>query len=295
MSLKVFDIDLVLISRKRSLVILLAPDYIQDKTVVIHRCHDAHIYLIGPVQNLILSRCRNCVIYGGVVKNNLVLDHCLNTSISAYCTRFIARGQLNRIQAYLSCLTRPLVVMDREEALDIRFGPFNKWHQGILKELQQVGHSIALSQWHYPLALRSQTQPTLINPTDFHFSQIPFDRPLLNSCEPMSKDACLPEPRSMQSDVLEPRLMQSDEPLQQPLEAQQLIAQLPDTFKTWLQGIEPLLKKVRLLFKTQGEDHLQQLVEERFEKWLAQENRLVSIGALHSMEQDILSLEPHLE
>ncbi|KAI8929784.1 hypothetical protein BC831DRAFT_508880 [Entophlyctis helioformis] len=75
----------VLISRKRNQFVVAHAAYIYGANVFIHRCHDAHIYIMGPVRSLSVSRCRNTTITVGAVAKDLTIVQCERLTVSAVC------------------------------------------------------------------------------------------------------------------------------------------------------------------------------------------------------------------
>ncbi|KAI8911790.1 tubulin binding cofactor C-domain-containing protein [Gorgonomyces haynaldii] len=270
--------DQVLLARKKSQTILIHPEFITNRNLYIHRCHDCNIYVLGPVENLIITRCRNTVVYGGVVKNAAVVNYCNQLTLTVYCKQFMVGSgptlnpHASDVTAYLHCTNRPLITVqteNQEVTQSITLGPFNMWHQGLDKELLDCGIDLTKNKWDQPLSMWSKGEVKFVDPKSFHFFQIPFDNALYVVPPPAEADPHVFDTISLQRQIYSQHL--------------------PETYQQRLKHVEQVFALVRGNINN-ATPHLtedaRKHLEAKFSEWLQLNGKMHQIGCLVGLAHD---------
>eukprot|EP00842_Homolaphlyctis_polyrhiza_P004416 jgi/Hompol1/4976/HPOL_002313-RA len=173
----------VSISRRRGQVIVVHAAFITGASVFIHRCHDAYIYILGPISTLFISRCRNTSVKVGAVARHITIVQCERLTLAAVCGQVVitktgldGHPGSDGIHAYVNTLARPLVCADSialETSLEdaelvsaladametpvdhnahgVVFAPCNAYYDGMLKDIHSAGLDLVPNQWDQPI------------------------------------------------------------------------------------------------------------------------------------------------
>ncbi|KAL5035069.1 hypothetical protein BDV3_004532 [Batrachochytrium dendrobatidis] len=164
----------VLISRKRNQTIVLHSAFISNTAVYIHRCHDTHVYILGPITSLFISECRNTQIIVGAVSKQIGIKQSQGLVVSAVCgqlmvwlmpynQRFASQTESNHVTAYINTLSRPIVgqgiclnshsnVGDFKDQhvfkyIKLVLAPCNTYYQGMRDDVLNSGLDISYNMW----------------------------------------------------------------------------------------------------------------------------------------------------
>ncbi|KAJ3300241.1 hypothetical protein HK104_002803 [Borealophlyctis nickersoniae] len=199
----------VLISHKRAQSIVIHPYYTSTHaTLHIHRCHDTHIYVLGPLRNLTLSHCRGTTVAVGAVSESLTLNRCDRVSVSGACRRVVVKGcEDSKVNVWVE--TKPMFVDEcgGRKSKGVTLAPCNIWYNGMKVHLEEAGLGGKSNMWDQPVVVWDVVEPavgdvelsgggkgetaetetpgkhafSLLPPTSFFCNELPFDFPSLDA------------------------------------------------------------------------------------------------------------------
>ena len=198
-----------MISSQRKRTILIVQDLVKNKKLVIYRCHDCEIIILGAVSHLLISHCRGSNIFVGAVSNTLRLYHCDDLRIRGTMRNYII-GSSQNISSFILINSPPQIHEDDpglfggslnnptnisniinklHNPSNITFSPCNAWYNCMAEHMRSAGIDAEINYWDKPQFLwsgifenisssfinqGSQNPPySLIPPKEFNLWELP--------------------------------------------------------------------------------------------------------------------------
>lgn len=114
----------VISSLSRTTIIKRAEDFIDkagNSDLIIFSCHDAYIYILGPVRHVTITACSNCKIVIGPSSGIFCIDRCENVQVTVIAGLIRVS---NCLDSLISAYTLVPLIMTGEN-VGVRLGPYN--------------------------------------------------------------------------------------------------------------------------------------------------------------------------
>lgn len=153
----------IVVSNVSKTTIIKRPEEFTDELglsdLVIFSCHDAYIYILGPVRHVMITACHNSRLIIGPSTGVFCMDRCENVQVTAI-SRLVRVS--NCLDSRLNAYTLVPIVMTGEN-VGVELGPFNTKYAGLSQQLagcKFAFHSTSEGSWSSFLNLESNDETT---------------------------------------------------------------------------------------------------------------------------------------
>ncbi|GLE01642.1 hypothetical protein PINS_up010476 [Pythium insidiosum] len=261
----------VLSNLYKTTVVKRAEDFVDkhgNSDLIIFSCHDAYIYVLGPVRHVMIMACNNCKIVTAPNSGIFCVDRCENVQVTAISGLIRVSNCLDSIINSYTLL--PLVMTG--ENVGVRLGPYNSRYPGLAQQMATAQLSYrndSVGAWDTFLNLESGNELAdsekesiaLQSPATFRETCVPVKIKGLGAAErPFPLPAPYADALRQQQDVVESlrRLVCSDEFDLSTKRSMETVIQM--RFKEWLNttgNVRQILDLVQIE-KTRAQQQQQQ-------------------------------------
>ncbi len=234
--------------------------------MILHRLQNCEVYILGPIDSLIISKCRNSTIFAGAVKGIISVRSCSKVSISGNCRgiRFLeddsnSHGGTGN-KAFINTQMRPIIEGYTINPIDglLTLAPCNIFYKGIIRDLEMIEHDLLVNFWNDPFNLKAESSSySILSPSKFEFNEVPFD--IVN---PAISDI------AKAAEQIHDKIATGN--IDALAEFQKLIEYLPSSYSTWVIGSAVYSANIQSIFKRAHaiDPQFSGRIQKYFDSWL---------------------------
>ncbi|XP_072163585.1 TBCC domain-containing protein 1-like [Diadema setosum] len=229
--------QLVILSQISKQTLAKSSQILVDSRVKVHRCHYSYIYLLSPVRFASIEKCRHTTVVLGAVETSVHLIGCEHVTVIAAAGRFTVSGS-TLCTLHMLTPTRPVLLGGNDSLV---LAPYHTHYPMLQHDMASIGLAPKPSQWNNPICVGPDHQEEhpvykLMSPKEFYTFVIPFEM-----------DGTTTEvPGGL------------------PVQYEKALVQRDRQINNWQQSV----KETSLT--AEQKKHLQALVENKFQIWLAE-------------------------